>query len=251
MAAGIKAKQPADGPLTLSPADDPSACIPINGSVPHTIETEAFKGRMLLWVAGLPSSPPGLFAGQKRRSHLVIQVLSLQHASSASFLSHSCTMVSVCSTTTPAAVLMQGEFKRRVGLDEAWTGQHFQRALLNLPPAWLLHYVFALAQRLAPSMRIGDPGAPYVLSPLISAAQVRAYIGCRLTRKLDCVSPLISAAQVHVCMSCVPISRLVVHDCAHTAVPGASVGLGSLSAAAEHAVVGWWSMWRSGATSLR
>lgn len=38
--------------------------------------TELFSGRMLLFVAGLPTSPNGLFQEQKRRTHLVIQVRS-------------------------------------------------------------------------------------------------------------------------------------------------------------------------------
>ena len=73
-----------------------------------------------------------------------------------------------------------------MGLDEAWTGQHFQRKLLNLPPSWLLHCIFALTQRLSPSMRIGDPEAPFVLSPLISAAQVRPCMGCVPISNLAC-----------------------------------------------------------------
>ena len=61
-----------------------------------------------------------------------------------------------------------------MGLDAAWTGQHFQQRLHNLPLDWMLHYIFMLARRLAPSMRVGDPAAPYVLSPLVSTAQARS-----------------------------------------------------------------------------
>lgn len=67
---------------------------------------------------------------------------------------------------------LQGQFKRRVGLNEIWVGQRFQRRLLRLPPAWLLEWVFMLARRLSPSMQIGNPEAPFILSPLVSTAEV-------------------------------------------------------------------------------
>ena len=50
------------------------ASIGINSNVPSAFESAAFKGHMLLYVSGLPSSPPELFKGRKRRSHLVIKV---------------------------------------------------------------------------------------------------------------------------------------------------------------------------------
>ena len=64
-------------PLVVRPANDSCASIPINTGTPFPFETDAFKGQIWLWVAGLPSSPPGLFSGLKRRTHLVVQVLIL------------------------------------------------------------------------------------------------------------------------------------------------------------------------------
>lgn len=46
----------------------------INSNIPCAFETAAFKGHMLFYVDGLPSSPARLFQGRKRRTHLVIKV---------------------------------------------------------------------------------------------------------------------------------------------------------------------------------
>ena len=46
---------------------------PANQGTPLAFETDLFVGNMSFLVAGLPTSPPNLFAGQKRLSHLVIQ----------------------------------------------------------------------------------------------------------------------------------------------------------------------------------
>lgn len=70
------------------------------------------------------------------------------------------------------ASLLQGRFKRPVGFDDAVTGQRFTRPLKQLPSNWILELVFMLARRLVPSIHIGCPEAPYILSPLISTAQV-------------------------------------------------------------------------------
>jgi len=50
------------------------ASIGINTDVPCAFETAAFKGHMLFYVDGLPSSPANLFKGRKRKSHLAIKV---------------------------------------------------------------------------------------------------------------------------------------------------------------------------------
>lgn len=70
------------------------------------------------------------------------------------------------------ASLLQGGFKRPVGFDDAVTGQRFTRPLKQLPSKWILELVFMLARRLVPSIHIGCPESPYILSPLISTAQV-------------------------------------------------------------------------------
>ena len=62
-------------------AAEPGPCEPIriNCGAPHAFETDAFKGQMALWIAGLPDSPVNLFAGKKRKTYLVIQVRLTQH----------------------------------------------------------------------------------------------------------------------------------------------------------------------------
>lgn len=58
------------------------ALIGINTDVPCAFETAAFKGHMLFYVDGLPSSPAHLFKGRKRKSHLAIKVrICLPHTS--------------------------------------------------------------------------------------------------------------------------------------------------------------------------
>ena len=70
------------------------------------------------------------------------------------------------------AVAVQGTFKHAVSFEDAVTGQRFSKPLSRLPSSWFLELVFMLARRFSPSMKIGCREAPYVLSPLISTAQV-------------------------------------------------------------------------------
>ncbi len=37
-------------------------------------ESEGFVGKAAIWIRNLPSSPPGLFEGQRRKSRIVMQV---------------------------------------------------------------------------------------------------------------------------------------------------------------------------------
>ena len=69
-------------------------------------------------------------------------------------------------------VAAQGTFKHAVPFEDAVTGQHFSKPLKQLPSAWFLELVFMLARNFSPSMQIGCREAPYILSPLISTAQV-------------------------------------------------------------------------------
>lgn len=72
-----------DGPLRLVDANGgegrvgtkSKALIGINSNVPCAFETAAFKGHMLFYVNRLPSTPPALFKGHKRRTHLVVKVM--------------------------------------------------------------------------------------------------------------------------------------------------------------------------------
>ena len=56
--------------------------------------------------------------------------------------------------------------------EDAATGQRFSRPLKRLPSPWFLEFVLMLARQLSPSMQIGCQEAPYILSPMISTAQV-------------------------------------------------------------------------------
>ena len=70
-------------------------------------ETDAFKGRAVIWVQGLRSAPPDLFTGQHRKTSITIQ----------------------------------GRFKQPAGLDDVVTGQEFSRPAVNLPAKWLVESV--------------------------------------------------------------------------------------------------------------
>ena len=70
-------------------------------------ETEAFKGRAVIWVQGLQTAPPDLFTGHQRKTSITIQ----------------------------------GRFKQSAGLDDIVTGQEFSRPAVNLPAKWLVESV--------------------------------------------------------------------------------------------------------------
>lgn len=70
-------------------------------------ETDLFKGCVVIWAVGLPSTPPGLFRGQKRKTSITIQ----------------------------------GQFRRPLPLDDVVTGQEFLRRPKNLPAMWLVETV--------------------------------------------------------------------------------------------------------------
>jgi hypothetical protein len=123
--------------LALSRA--PPARLGVNGVVIH-FETEAFVGKAMLHVRGLPSSDDALFAAFKRRSHVVVQ----------------------------------GRFKKPLGVAEALTGQEFGRPFEKLPAMWLVeHGLLACARRVSTSSAIGGLTThPYMLLPLLAAAQI-------------------------------------------------------------------------------
>ena len=70
-------------------------------------ETDLFKGCAVIFVAGLQSSPQGLFSGQRRRT----------------------------------AITVQGRFKQAIGFEDVVTGQEFSRPAQNLPAKWLVETV--------------------------------------------------------------------------------------------------------------
>ena len=76
-----------DRPVLVKSGDG-SARVQANSGTACLFETELFTGRMLIFIAGLPTAPAGLFEGQKRRTHLIIQVWPELCMASRAFLSH-------------------------------------------------------------------------------------------------------------------------------------------------------------------
>lgn len=70
-------------------------------------ETPCFRGEAVLWIKGLPTSPPDLFEGQKRKTLITIQ----------------------------------GKFKRKLLYNDLVSGQEFFRPLKNIPSMWLVESV--------------------------------------------------------------------------------------------------------------
>ena len=62
-----------DRPVLVKSGDG-SARVQANSGTACLFESELFTGRLLIFIAGLPTTPPGFFEGQKRRTHLIIQV---------------------------------------------------------------------------------------------------------------------------------------------------------------------------------
>ena len=63
-----------DRPVLIHQADCATASVRANTSVPVPFQFELFSGQVLIYIAGLPSTPASLFKHQRRRTHLVIQV---------------------------------------------------------------------------------------------------------------------------------------------------------------------------------
>jgi len=76
----------------------------VRAQIPFDIDTELFKGQMVVYVRDLKNSPGDIFNGKARTIHLALQ----------------------------------GKFKREIPMDEITIGQYFVRPLVNLPSSWLL-----------------------------------------------------------------------------------------------------------------
>ena len=63
-----------DRPVLIHQADCATASVRANTGVPVPFQSELFSGQVLIYIAGLPSTPASLFKHQRRRTHLVIQV---------------------------------------------------------------------------------------------------------------------------------------------------------------------------------
>lgn len=134
---GLLRLKPGVGQRLTGQNHDPARLALNNVDGPIEFESEGFVGRAAIWVKGLPSSPPDLFKGKRRRSRLSIQ----------------------------------GRFLKRTCMEDVITGQEFSRAT-NLPAKWLVDQVLIkLAKKINPSVEIGPMSAPSVLVPLIAMSQ--------------------------------------------------------------------------------
>ena len=67
---------------------------------------------------------------------------------------------------------VQGRFKRRLPMDQVMTGQTFRRPFVNMPSQMLIKVAFGFLRGLAPNLHADVTSVrPYILTPLISAAQ--------------------------------------------------------------------------------
>lgn len=66
----------------------------------------------------------------------------------------------------------QGQFKKELPFDRAYTGQAYLRPFTQLPAKWLIRSAFSLIRRLSPALREDVTGdRPYMVSPLAATAQ--------------------------------------------------------------------------------
>ncbi|PNW84735.1 hypothetical protein CHLRE_03g156550v5 [Chlamydomonas reinhardtii] len=114
--------------------------LPANDAArPIRVETDIFRGEVVVLLRGLATTPEDLFCGRRRMSW----------------------------------VAMQGRFKAPLCLDSVVTGQEFARPFRRLPAPWFVEKVLlSMARQVSPSMRVGPLSQPHMLMPLIAAAQV-------------------------------------------------------------------------------
>lgn len=68
--------------------------------------------------------------------------------------------------------ISQGQFKKELPFDRAYTGQAYLRPFTHLPAKWLIRSAFSVIRRLSPALREDITGdRPYMVSPLAATAQ--------------------------------------------------------------------------------
>eukprot|EP00915_Cephaloidophora_sp_WS-2016_P008289 GHVH01011437.1.p1 GENE.GHVH01011437.1~~GHVH01011437.1.p1 ORF type:complete len:553 (+),score=77.33 GHVH01011437.1:284-1942(+) len=109
----------------------------LSGSV-YEFETDLFKGKILIRIRNVGTC--GEYFEGRRRVHQCV---------------------------------VQGRFKRVMGLDEVWGGQVFQKPWRKLPPNWVVRAALSAVKILSPSMieRLLDEHSPFVVYPYISLPQ--------------------------------------------------------------------------------
>lgn len=128
--------------VVMSASSSPLPVARFNDFVPFPIETDLFRGVIMILARNAPSAYPSriehYFRGKKRVT----------------------------------AVFVQGRFKRTVSFDRVLTGQTFGRPLKHLPGRWILDIALTFLRSIAPVLRIDlFSKTPYILTPLASAAQ--------------------------------------------------------------------------------
>ena len=113
----------------------------VRAQIPFEIDSEIFKGRMVVYVRGLTNTPSDIFAGKARTIQLAIQ----------------------------------GKFKREIPMDDCVIGQCLSRPLQNLPSRWLLALCARIVQGFGEKwgIELSMPTAerPFMLAPIALAAQ--------------------------------------------------------------------------------
>lgn len=113
----------------------------VRAQVPFEIDSEIFKGRMIVFIKGLDNTPKHIFAGKARTIQLAIQ----------------------------------GKFKREVAMDECVIGQALTKPLINLPSRWLLalcvRVVRGYGENWGIDLSMPTDDNPYMLAPMALAAQ--------------------------------------------------------------------------------
>jgi hypothetical protein len=128
--------RPVDGARSTDDSD--ISCLRSNTGRPMEVESNLFKGRMLLWTKGLKTTPEGLFDRQRRKS----------------------------------AITLQGRFKQRLEMENVVSGPEFERPYQNLPARWFVEGVLLrIAQKISPRMKFGPMSNPYLQVPVMSLAQ--------------------------------------------------------------------------------
>lgn len=124
-----------------------AACIVISFVAYRRIyfETDLFKGCSVIHADNLPSTPPGLFKGQKRKTSITIQ----------------------------------GQFKRPLPLDDVVTGQEFQRQPKNLPAMWLVETVLIKVCTGLPKLKVASELLLIFRTLLQSGRHERLWVGKR------------------------------------------------------------------------
>ena len=113
----------------------------VRAQIPFDIESEVFKGQMVVYIRDLDNSPPDIFNGRARTIQIAVQ----------------------------------GKFKREIPMDECIIGQALARPLSNLPSRWLLSLAARVVRAFGEkySMQLTSPTAerPSMLAPMALAAQ--------------------------------------------------------------------------------